>query len=104
MWPADTDGSLITPAAGTTPARPPRRLAAGAARLLIGSSSMPGRQALYAQLNVVADAKDGDAVAQFRQADPRPVRRAPTPKAIVLDLRLELGRQRRAAQRTRPAG
>jgi hypothetical protein len=89
-WPPDTDISLVTPEgwadARVTP-KPPMWLQAPLDyhRLI----ELPERGAIYAQLNMVADIKE-QSLAQFGRRI-RERAEATNPRAVVLDLRLNLG-------------
>ena len=89
-WPPDTDISLITPPGwvdARTTAEPPMWLEAPLDyhRLI----ELPGRDAIYVQLNMVADVKD-QSLTQFGQKI-RKRAEALNPRAVILDLRLNQG-------------
>lgn len=90
LWPPDTDISLMTPEgwvdARRTP-RPPLWLEAPLDyhRLV----DLPGQRALYTQLNMVTNV-EGQTLTQFGQRIGERARAA-NPRAIILDLRLNLG-------------
>ncbi|HZG46967.1 MAG TPA: amidohydrolase family protein [Allosphingosinicella sp.] len=89
-WPPDTDISLVAPEgwvdARTTP-QPPMWLQAPLDyhRLI----ELPERRAIYAQINMVADIKD-QSLAQFGRRI-RERAEATNPRAVIVDLRLNLG-------------
>lgn len=89
-WPPDTDISLITPQgwadARTTP-RPPLWLQAPLDYHRV--IELPQRQAIYAQINMVADTKE-QSLTQFGKRI-RERAEALNPRAVVVDLRLNTG-------------
>lgn len=89
-WPPDTDISLVTPQgwvdARTTPQPPVWLQAPLESHRLI---ELPERGGLYAQLNMVTDTKD-QSLARFG-ARIHERAQALNPRAVILDLRLNLG-------------
>jgi hypothetical protein len=89
LWPADTDVSLVTPEGwmdARTAAQPLWLQAPLEQHRLL---PLPDRNALYAQLNMVADTKD-ESLRAFGQRILDQVR-ASNPRVVVLDLRLDQG-------------
>jgi hypothetical protein len=89
LWPADTDISLTTPqgwADARTGAAPLWLQAPLERRRLV---ELPNGQALYAQLNMVADA-EGETLSDFGARIANRAREG-NPRAVILDLRLNQG-------------
>jgi hypothetical protein len=89
QWPPDTDPTLMTPEGWVDARTSPQPLWLQAPLDYHRLMTLPDRNALYTQLNMVTDVK-GESLSQFgqrirKQAD------STNPRAIIVDLRLNFG-------------
>ena len=89
LWPADTDVSLVTPNGWADARSGPQPLWLQAPLELHRLIEIPGRPALYAQLNMVSEYKS-QTLEAFGQAIAAKAK-ASNPRAVILDLRLNRG-------------
>jgi hypothetical protein len=90
VWPPDTDISLVTPPGWAEARRTPKQpLWLEAPLDYHRMVELPQQKALYVQLNMVTDIK-GQSLAAFARKIGERVE-ATNPKAVILDLRLNLG-------------
>ena len=89
LWPADTDVALVTPEGWRDARSAQQPLWLQAPLDLHRLIEIPGRSALYAQLNMVSEFK-GQTLEQFGHAIAAKVQ-ATNPRAVILDLRLNRG-------------